>query len=128
MIVRNLKDEANTSRHVISPSSESTRLLLAEDKMGFSFNVTVIKPGIEVRMRYQHHLEAVYCVSGRGSIEEERDGTVHPIEKGTLYALDRHDAHILRSEETLELICVFNPALVGTELRDDSGGYPPPPE
>jgi len=124
MIVRNLKDEAKTSRRVVSPSSESTRLLLAEDGMGFSFNVTTLKPGVEVRMRYQHHLEAVYCMAGRGRIEHEASGEVHPIQKGTIYALDQNDAHVLRSETALELVCVFNPALVGTETRDASGGYP----
>lgn len=124
MIVRNLEDEAKTSRRVVSPSSESTRLLLAEDGMGFSLNVTVLKPGVEVRMCYQHHLEAVYCVAGRGSIELEASGIVHQIRQGTIYALDQHDAHVLRSATALELICVFNPALVGTETRDASGGYP----
>ena len=124
MIVRNLEDEAKTSRRVVSASSESTRLLLAEDRMGFSLNVTVLKPGIEVRMCYQNHLEAVYCVAGRGSIEGEASGMVHPIGKGTIYALDLHDGHVLRSETALELVCVFNPALVGTETRDASGGYP----
>ena len=124
MIVRNLEDEAKTSRRVVSPSSESIRLLLAEDGMGFSLNVTVLKPGVEVRMCYQNHFEAVYCVAGRGSIEDEASGVVHPIGKGTIYALDLHDGHVLRSETALELVCVFNPALVGTETRDASGGYP----
>ena len=92
--------------------------------MGFSINVTTLKPGVEARMRYQHHLEAVYCLSGRGSIEVEASGEVHTIQKGTIYALDQHDAHVLRAETMLELVCVFNAALVGTETRDRSGGYP----
>jgi L-ectoine synthase len=50
MIVRNLKDAAGTSRCVTSPSSKSVRLLLAEDGMGFTFNVTTLKPGVEVQM------------------------------------------------------------------------------
>ena len=124
MIVRNLNDAESAGRRVQSPSSESVRLLLAEDGMGFSLNVTTLKPGVEVRMRYHSHLEAVYCVAGQGSIEDEVSGAVHLIAPGTLYALDRHDAHVLRSETELELLCVFNPALVGTETRDASGGYP----
>lgn len=124
MIVRNLKDPSIGNRRVVSATSESTRLLLAEDGMGFSLNITVLEPGIEVSMRYQHHLEAVYCVAGRGSIEDLASGTVHPIRTGTIYALDKHDAHILRAETRLELVCVFNPALVGSETRDSSGGYP----
>ena len=124
MIVRNLNDAESAGRRIQLPSSESVRLLLAEDGMGFSLNVTTLKPGVEVRMCYHSHLEAVYCVAGQGSIEDEVSGAVHPIAPGTLYALDRHDAHVLRSETELELLCVFNPALVGTETRDASGGYP----
>lgn len=126
MIVRNLAELTGSRRHVRSPTSESTRLLLAEDDMGFSLNVTEIEAGLEIRMCYQHHLEAVYCVSGTGSIEDEATGKVHDIVPGTIYALDKHDAHVLRSSTKLELICVFNPALVGTETRDPTGGYPPP--
>ena len=125
MIVRNRGQLAGSHRRVSSSTSESTRLLLAEDGMGFSLNVTEIEAGLEIRMCYQHHLEAVYCVSGTGSIEDEATGKVHDIAPGTIYALDQHDAHILRSATRLELICVFNPALVGTETRDTSGGYPP---
>ena len=126
MIVRNLAELTGSRRHVRSPTSESTRLLLAEDGMGFSLNVTEIEAGLEIRMCYQHHLEAVYCVSGTGSIEDEATGTIHDIAPGTIYALDQHDAHVLRSVTKLELICVFNPALAGTETRDPTGGYPPP--
>lgn len=126
MIINRLKDLSGTPRHVISKTSESTRLLLAEDGMGFSLNVTVIEPGLTIEMCYQHHLEAVYCVAGSGEIEDQASGAVHKITPGTLYALDLHDAHILRSTTRLELVCVFNPALVGTETRDSSGGYPPP--
>jgi len=125
MIVRNLGELAGSQRRVSSPTSESTRLLLAQDGMGFSLNVTEIEAGLEIRMCYQHHLEAVYCFSGTGSIEDEATGKVHDISPGTIYALDQHDAHILRSATKLELICVFNPALVGTETKDSSGGYPP---
>ena len=125
MIVRNLGELAGSQRRVSSPTSESTRLLLAEDGMGFSLNVTEIEAGLEFRMCYQHHLEAVYCVSGTGSIEDEVTGRVHDIAPGTIYALNQHDAHILRSTTKLELICVFNPALVGTETKDSSGGYSP---
>ena len=125
MIVRNLAELTGSRRHVRSPTSDSTRLLLAEDGMGFSLNVTEIEAGLEIQMCYQHHLEAVYCVSGTGSIEDEATGKVHDIAPGTIYALDQHDAHVLRSATKLELICVFNPALVGTETKDSSGGYPP---
>lgn len=126
MIVRNQKSLAGTDRYIESPSSKSTRFLLAGDGMGYSLNVTEIEPGLEIEMRYDHHFESVYCIAGTGSIEDIATGQVHQITPGTLYALDKHDHHILRSETKLELVCVFNPALVGTEQRAPGGGYPPP--
>ena len=126
MIVRSIETSAGTKRQVVSDTSRSTRLLLAEDGMGFSLNVTEIEPGLEIEMRYDHHLEAVYCVSGHGSIEDLATGEMHAISPGTIYALDQHDAHILRSVSKLELICVFHPALTGTERREPKGGYPAP--
>ena len=126
MIVRTLEELAGTPRRVVSAHSESIRFLLAEDGMGFSFNLTTIDAGLEIDMEYKHHFEAVYCLSGEGSIEDRATGEIHAIGPGTIYALNEHDAHILRSETKLELICVFNPALVGTEQRAPSGGFPPP--
>ena len=126
MIVRNSEDLVGTKRHIHSSHSESVRLLLSEDGMGYSLNVTKITPGLEIEMCYEHHLEAVYCVSGTGSIVDLSAGVTHPISPGTIYALDQHDAHILRSETELELVCVFNPALTGMEQRTPGGGYPPP--
>jgi L-ectoine synthase len=86
MIVRNLGESASSHRQVRSTTSKSTRLLLAEDGMGFSLNVTEIEAGLEIRMCYQHHLEAVYCVSGTGCIEDEATGKIHNITTGTIYA------------------------------------------
>ncbi len=44
--------------------------------MGFSLNVTEIEAGLEIRMRYLHHFEAVYCIAGTGSIEDEATGKI----------------------------------------------------
>ena len=56
MIVRNSEDLVGTKRHIHSSHSESVRLLLSEDGMGYSLNVTKIKPGLEIEMCYEHHL------------------------------------------------------------------------
>ena len=68
MIVRNLKSLTGTDRRVASHSSNSTRFLLADDGMGYSLNLTEIEAGLEIEMRYDHHFETVYCISGTGSI------------------------------------------------------------
>ena len=124
MIVRKLDDAKGTDREVDTPNWVSRRLLLAGDGMGFSLHDTTIRAGTETRMLYANHLEAVYCVGGKGSIEDLSTGKTHPIQDGTLYALDGHEEHILRAETDLRMICVFNPPLVGPEVHDETGAYP----
>ena len=123
-IVR-LKDLEGTEREVVSPAGwTSYRFLLQSDGMGFSMHDTVIRAGTETFMWYANHLEAVYCIEGEGEVETVDDGKVHPIAAGTLYALDRHDKHILRAKSQMRMVCVFNPPLTGREVHDEHGVYP----
>jgi len=124
MIVRNLAEAEKTNRRVVTPNWESTRLLLKDDQMGFSFHVTTIYAGTETRMWYQNHLESVFCMAGHGSVEDLETGEIHRIEPGTIYILDKHDQHILRAETELKMACVFNPPLNGREVHDETGAYP----
>ena len=124
MIVRHLDQARGTPRRVVAKTWESTRLLLKNDSMGFSFHITTIYAGTETHMHYQNHLESVYCISGEGEIEVKATGARHAITPGTLYALDQHDAHILRAKTELVLACVFNPPLHGLEVHDETGAYP----
>ncbi len=125
MIVRTLQGAAESGRKIVSPKGEwdSTRLLLKEDGMGFSFHITTIFKGADFGMHYQNHLESVYCISGHGEVETLDDGNVYPIEPGTVYILDKHDRHILRAFEEMKLACVFNPPLNGKEVHNAEGAY-----
>ena len=125
MIVRTLKEAENSDRRVVTETWESTRMLLKEDNMGFSFHITTIYANTETHIWYQNHLESVYCISGNGEIEPIADGKVYKIEPGTLYVLDKHDEHMLRGgSEDMKLACVFNPPLNGKEVHDENGVYP----
>ncbi|HET6630878.1 MAG TPA: ectoine synthase [Woeseiaceae bacterium] len=124
MIVRDLAKEQQTRRNVQSDGWHSVRLLLKGDGMGFSFHITTIHKGAELPMHYQNHLESVYCIAGEGSIEDAATGTVHPIRPGVMYALDKHDRHVLRATTEMTMACVFNPPLSGLEVHDESGAYP----
>ena len=42
MIVRTLKEAESSDRRVVTKTWESTRMLLKEDNMGFSFHITTI--------------------------------------------------------------------------------------
>lgn len=125
MIVRSLSHTNQTDRRIVSPDGnwESTRLLLKEDKMGFSFHITTIYEGADFQMHYQNHLESVYCISGEGEVETLADGKKHPIKPGTIYILDQHDKHQLRAFKEMSLACVFNPPLNGKEVHNAQGAY-----
>ncbi|MHA7815177.1 MAG: ectoine synthase [Pseudohaliea sp.] len=125
MIVRTLAEAKASGRRIVSPDNnwESTRMLLKNDNMGFSFHITTIYAGADFRMHYKNHLESVYCVSGEGEVETLADGKKYPIAPGTLYILDKHDEHILRAFSEMTMACVFNPPLSGKEVHNAEGAY-----
>lgn len=125
MIVRRLEESEKTRRRIVSPDNnwESTRLLLKDDNMGFSFHITTIYEGADFQMHYQNHLESVYCISGEGEVQTLDDGKVYPIRPGTLYILDQHDKHVLRAFKEMKMACVFNPPLNGKEVHNAQGAY-----
>ncbi|MBU8908881.1 ectoine synthase [Desertibacillus haloalkaliphilus] len=124
MKVVKLADIIDTENHVKADNWESRRLLFKKDGMGYSLNDTIIKAGTETHIWYQNHLEAVYCIEGEGEVETLADNVVHPISKDTVYALDKHDEHLLRAKTDMRMICVFNPPLTGRETHDENGVYP----
>ncbi len=96
----------------------SRRFLLEADGMGYTLTDTIVRAGTRSLIEYKNHLEACYCIEGSGSVIE-LDGTQHPIVVGTMYALDKRDAHWLLAsdDEDLRLVCMFTPALVGDEAH-----------
>ena len=126
MIIRQLQQIIDSDRDVEAPNGNwvSRRLLLKQEEMGFSMHDTIIRAGTETYIWYKHHLEGVYCVAGRGEIEDLESGKIHPIEDGTLYALNGHERHYLRAFEDMRMICVFNPPLTGREVHTKEGYYP----
>jgi len=124
MIVRSYEALSGSERRIDSDGWSSVRMLLKDDGMGFSFHITTIYSGAEIKMHYQNHLESVYCVSGIGSIEDLETGIKHAIKPGVMYALDKNDRHILRADTEMTMACVFNPPVTGKEVHDENGAYP----
>lgn len=124
MIVRDLKTAQASGRRIESEGWDSTRLILKDDNMGFSFHITTIYEGANLHLHYQNHLESVYCISGEGEVEVIADGKVYAINPGTVYVLDKHDKHVLRAKTEMKMACVFNPPLHGKEVHDATGAYP----
>ena len=75
-------------------------------------------------MHYQNHLEAVYCIEGKGTLKDISNDCEHQIEAGTMYALSGNEKHVLVAEEQMRMVCVFNPPVVGPETHDANGVYP----
>ncbi len=123
MIVRDFHAEKKTDRRVAAQQWESVRLLLADDGMGFSFHITTIAAGSEHTFHYKNHFESVYCISGKGTIEDLAKGEVREIRPGVMYALDQHDKHTIRCEEEMVLACCFNPPVTGNEVHREDGSY-----
>lgn len=125
MIVRRLEDVIDTDADVSATTWRSRRLLRARDGLRFSLHDTIIHAGTRTEMEYKHHVEAVYCVAGVGTLTEVRTGKVHVVTEGTLYVLDGHERHVLEARSELRLVCVFDPPIVGDEVHGPDGAYPP---
>jgi len=125
MIVRDFNDLKDSDRAVSDAGWTSVRMLLADDGMGFSFHITTLKAGSEHTFEYKHHLESVYCMSGKGSITDHATSETHDIRPGVMYALDKHDKHTIRADEELVMACCFNPPVTGREVHRADGSYAP---
>lgn len=124
MKVVSLEEILGTEHEMDGGNWISRRLITKKDKMGYSVNDTIIKAGTETHIWYQNHLESVYCIEGEGEVVTLSDNKVWPIKKNQLYALDKHDEHLLRAKSDMRMVCVFNPALSGNEIHDENGVYP----
>ncbi len=126
MIVKSIDDLLGTSRDVHGPVWASRRFLLAEDGVGFTLTETTVEAGAEQFMWYKHHVEANYVIECEGEVENLDTGEVFALRPGSVYVLDGHEKHRLKSLTRMRLVCVFAPALTGRETHDEDGAYAPP--
>lgn len=124
MIVRDAEELRGTQRDVDGGTWQSLRLLVAGDGLGYSLHDTVMRAGTSTEMCYRHHVEAVYCVAGRGTVRDMEHGTEHALAPGTLYVLDGHERHLVDAYDELRLLCVFTPPCTGRETHLPDGSYP----
>ncbi len=125
MIVRDIKSIIGTDRDAHGPGWNSRRLLVRDDGMGYTMTDTIVTAGSEMTLEYKNHLEACYCISGTGEIEDHATGEIHQLYPGVIYALDQNDYHTLRAHDgaNMNLICTFTPALTGQEVHGPDGSY-----
>jgi L-ectoine synthase len=125
MIVRDLKYIRESGKVVKCPKGGfiSNRFLLEKDGMGFSMTKTVIPVSGRQHWHYKNHLEACYCIKGKGILINLESGKDYDIIPDTMYALNNNDDHIFEAIEETVLICVFNPPLKGKEVHQKDGSY-----
>lgn len=123
MIVKDLEQVRAEGNEVVSDGWTSRRYLLKKDGMGFSFHETIIEKGAELHMWYKNHLEAVYCISGEGTLYSKDEDKTWEIKPGVMYALNKNDKHILTGTTEIRLLCTFNPPVTGQEKHDEDGAY-----
>ena len=125
MIVRSLYEILGTERDVQGSVWASRRFLLTQDGLGFTMTETFVKAGSEQILWYKHHVEANYVIEGEGEVENIATGEIYPLSSGSMYVLDNHEKHRLKTFTDMRLVCVFTPALTGHEKHDKDGSYLP---
>lgn len=124
MIVRTLESTLGTDRQIHTETWTSRRLMLASDGLNFSLHDTVLYAGTTTEMCYANHTEAVYCIEGRGRLDDLTNGTSYELAPGTVYVLDGQERHRVVAESDLRMVCVFDPPVTGQEVHDETGAYP----
>jgi L-ectoine synthase len=101
----------------------SFRAILEKDNMGFAMMKTVVPRGGPHHWHYKNHLEACYCIKGKGELTNLETGLKVLIVPDMVYVLDKHDDHTFEALEDCVLISIFNPPLTGNESHDENGIY-----
>ena len=128
MIVTTLEEIQGTEREVRlgEDGFTSFRYVLARERMGFSLHKTIIPRGEARHWHYLHHLEACYCLAGKGYLTNLETGEVFEIVPDTVYVLDSNDDHTFQAITDVVLLSIFNPPVTGRESHDNGGSYPCP--
>ena len=125
MIVRGLDALKELGQYAEKPGVwTSSRYLLARDRCGFTLTQTTIAAGQQSEMEYKNHIEANLIIEGEGVPTDIATCQTFDLAPGVMYAVDKHDRHLLQATTNMRIVCVFSPALVGPETHDEDGSYP----
>lgn len=126
MIVRTIDEITGTERDVESENGQwrSKRIVLADDKIGFSVHETTLQPDTINDFWYANHVEAVFITEGEGEIYDKDNDVTYPLKPGSIYVLNGNERHQLRPKTQIKCVCVFNPPVTGREVHDENGVYP----
>jgi L-ectoine synthase len=124
MKIKRINQLEHTEISVKFTGGVSIRPVVASDGMGFSVHKTIIPKGGPHFWHYPNHLEACYCIKGKGILVNLETKDQHMITPDVIYLLDEHDKHTFEALEDTILISIFNPPVSGNEKHDKLGNYP----
>ncbi len=125
MIVRDVSDLKKLGSYAEKPGFwTSARYLLRDDNVGFTLTQTTVSAGQSLEMEYRNHIEANLVIEGEATLVDCSSGQQFELSPGSMYTLDKHDRHRLTAKSDLRIVCVFSPALTGSETHDENGSYP----
>ncbi len=125
MIVRDLGDVKARGAYAEKPGVfTSARYLLRDDGVGFTLTQTTVAAGQSQEMQYKNHVEANLIIEGEATLEDLTNGKTYHLKPGSKYTLNQHERHRLTAVTDVRIVCIFSPALVGTEMHDEDGSYP----
>ncbi|MGH8880414.1 MAG: ectoine synthase, partial [Stackebrandtia sp.] len=85
MIYYDRADLVGTPRDVVNENYTSTRILLAEDKVGIGLHDVVLNPGIKDTYGYTDRTEIAYCISGTATVVDIDTGQERSVRPGMLW-------------------------------------------
>ncbi|MCY4608312.1 MAG: ectoine synthase [bacterium] len=123
MFVRTVDDLVRQGRQlsVAGGSATTVRMLLRDDRVGFSLSDVRLAAGSRNVLWYRHHREANYVLDGTGEVTDLGSGETWKMEPGMMYCVGPEDRHSMHARSDLRLLSVFCPALTGDEQHDAEG-------
>ncbi len=123
MFVRTVDDLVRQGRQlsVAGGSATTVRMLLRDDRVGFSLSDVRLAAGSRNVLWYRHHREANYVLDGTGEVTDLGSGETWKMEPGMMYCVGPEDRHSMHARSDLHLLSVFCPALTGDEQHDAEG-------
>ena len=103
----------------------ASRLLTADDGLGFSLSEVRLKANTNIDLWYKHHWEANLVLEGSLTVVDNNSGKYHALVPGDVYCVGPNDPHTLLPTTSIKLLAIFNPPLSGNEKHDSDGAYPP---
>ena len=123
MFVKTVDELVGQGRQLVvaGGSARTVRMLLREDRVGFSLSDVRLAAGNRNVLWYRHHWEANYVLDGTGEVTDLGSGETWSMEPGMMYCVGPEDRHSMHARSDLHLLSVFCPALTGDEQHDAEG-------